>query len=943
MRPQHPRAGRSGVRRASSFFARFTSPRRSIPSPDLRVELLEERRLLDAGLGRLGALGADPAAFVTNLYDRVLSRPADDTGTAYWAGRLTAGDSAAQVAAQFLASEELLSQTTDGWLDGVYHTVLDRHADDAGQAYWDGLLGQGVSRADVAWSILTSPEAQALGQSLLTTQAGPLPLLVQLRGDVPDALDLLNQAAGPEGATVADTGTPGLYRLTGDATALDRLKASLTGAGFVQYVETDQLVTLLQSPNDPSLSNLWGLTGSRGIQAPTAWDVGTGSTNTTVAIIDTGIDYNHPDLYLNIWLNQGEIPASRRINLVDTDSDGLITFWDLNNPVNQGVGKITDLNGDRRITAADILAPMAKNASGADTGQGGWANGVSDDGDGYRDDFVGWNFVNNTNNPMDDHNHGTHVAGTIGAVGNNGVGVAGITWKTQMMAIKFLGANGSGSTSAAGSGLRYAVDHGARVSNNSYGGGSDTTLYNAINYANTKGHVFVAAAGNNGRNIDSSPTYPASYNLSNIISVAAIDSAGNKASFSNYGATSVDLGAPGVSILSTVRNGGYSYFNGTSMATPHVAGVATLLFSLYPTWTGQQVKDRILTTVTPMASMAGRTVTGGILNGWEAVRNRVIDWTGWNTLGNPAQSAAWATLPDGSRQLFNLGTDSSLSVRTQAPDGTWGAMTNLGGLGKQLTLARNASGATDAFVIGFDDALWMRPQTAPGVFGDWVKLGGTVKAIAAGTRADGRQQVFAIFNDNSLRVLTRDAAGNWGAWVNLLGQCKQVTVTRNAQGNLDVYVIGFDDHLWGRSQTAPGTFSAWADLGGLCKQIVAATGSDGREQVFVIGFDNGLWTRRQNADGSFGAWTNLGGTIRQVSAVANANGTVDAVVVGFDDKVWVHPQTASGVYGPRLDLRGGVRGLAVGVGADGRAQVAATSVTDNGLWVRGQSVPGLWA
>src|SRR5262249_10538404 len=147
------------------------------------------------------------------------------------------------------------------------------------------------------------------------------------------------------------------------------------------------------------------------------------------------------------------------------------------NPINQGPGKITDLNRNGRIDAGDLLYPVS---------QGGWANGVSDDGDAYVDDIVGWNFVNNTNNPFDDNGHGTHVSGTIGALGNNGTGVAGVNWRVQLMPLKFLDATGSGDQLDAAAAIRYAADHGARVSNNSWGGGGSTPLYDAIDYARTK-------------------------------------------------------------------------------------------------------------------------------------------------------------------------------------------------------------------------------------------------------------------------------------------------------------------------------------------------------------------------------------------------------------------------------------------------------------------------
>jgi serine protease len=228
--------------------------------------------------------------------------------------------------------------------------------------------------------------------------------------------------------------------------------------------------------------------------------------------------------------------------------------------------------------------------------------------------------VNNDNNPLDDHGHGTHTAGTSAATGNNAVGVVGVAWRGQVMALKFLAANGNGSDLHAAEATRYAADHGARVSNNSYGGGDGgTTLFNAIQYAGTRQHVFVAAAGNNGRDTDQTPHYPSGYDLPNILSVAATTSTGALAGFSNFGSATVDLGAPGVGILSTTPGSGYGGSSGTSMAAPHVAGTVALLLAQFPTWTAGQVIDRILATVTPNAALAGRSVTGGLVNAADAV------------------------------------------------------------------------------------------------------------------------------------------------------------------------------------------------------------------------------------------------------------------------------------------------------------------------------------
>lgn len=316
----------------------------------------------------------------------------------------------------------------------------------------------------------------------------------------------------------------------------------------VRFAQADYQVELTAAPNDPLYSREWGL---RTIDAPTAWNTTTGAAGTIVAVIDTGVDYNHPDLRANIWSNSDEIAG----------------------------------------------------------------NGRDDDGNGYVDDIRGWDFYNNDNDPMDDNGHGTHVAGVIGAAGNNATGISGVNWRIQIMPLKFLNRYGSGSMSNAIRALNYAVNNGAAVSNNSYGGGGFyQAFYNAIANARARGHIFVAAAGNSSLNADARPQYPASYNLDNIVSVAATDSLDRLASFSNYGASSVDLGAPGVSIYSTLPNNRYGYMSGTSMASPFVAGAIAMVRELHPDWTYRQVIQQVLSTTDSLASLAGKTVSGGRLD-----------------------------------------------------------------------------------------------------------------------------------------------------------------------------------------------------------------------------------------------------------------------------------------------------------------------------------------
>ena len=321
-------------------------------------------------------------------------------------------------------------------------------------------------------------------------------------------------------------------------------------------------------PNDLD-SRLWGIrnTGQDGgkagvdVGAAQAWATTTGAPNgqgPLVCVIDTGLDYGHPDLAANVWTNPKEIAG----------------------------------------------------------------DGIDNDGNGIVDDVHGANLAAHNGDPFDDHGHGTHCAGTIGAVGNNGTGVVGVQWNATVASAKFLDANGSGTYADAIQAVMYAASIGARITSNSWGGGAySQALYDAFKSSPA---LHICAAGNDGSNTDVSPTYPGAFNLDNVVSVAAIDRTGQLADFSNYGAASVDLAAPGVDVYSTRPGGAYQTLSGTSMATPHVTGVAGLILSKFPDLTNEQIKARLLNTVVKEDELAGKVASGGRVNAANALEDDTV-------------------------------------------------------------------------------------------------------------------------------------------------------------------------------------------------------------------------------------------------------------------------------------------------------------------------------
>ena len=347
----------------------------------------------------------------------------------------------------------------------------------------------------------------------------------------------------------------------------------------VEYAEPNYIRSARSTvPNDQLFGLQWDLKNAQtpgvDISMASAWDIISENSGLTVAVLDTGADYTHPDLAGNIWANPGE-PSCATVN--DNDRDGYVA------------------------------------------------------------DCRGWNFVNDNNNPMDDDGHGTHVSGTIGAVGNNSLGIAGIMWKVKIMPLKILDNAGIGTVSDEVAAIEYAITKGAKIINASFAGDQFSNAeFDAIKAANAAGLLLVTAAGNGnnndiGSNNDATPVYPGNYDLPNIISVAATDQNDHIASFSNFGPATVHVAAPGVSILSTVPSSlrfpfcgpspfaGYEYCDGTSMAAPHVTGLAGLVASYYAGLTPSQLRAMIMRYVDTLPKLQGNVKSGGRINAYKTV------------------------------------------------------------------------------------------------------------------------------------------------------------------------------------------------------------------------------------------------------------------------------------------------------------------------------------
>src|SRR5499427_2514776 len=549
--------------------------------------------------------------------------------------------------------------------------------------------------------------------------------------------------------------------------------AALKMRASVRYAEPDYILHSDLIPNDPRFADLWGLrntgqsilgtSGTPGadIHAAPAWDISTGSSSVVVGVVDTGIDYTHPDLAANVWSNPGGI--------------------------------------------------------------GGCAAGTH-----------GFNAITRTCDPRDDNNHGSHVSGTIGAVGNNGMGVVGVNWTVTLMGLKFLDAGGSGSTADAITAIDFAVQAkiagvNVRVLSNSWGGGAfSQALLDEINKANANDIMFVAAAGNDALNNDITPHFPSSYNAPNVVAVAATDQDDALASFSNFGPTSVHLGAPGVNVLSTIIGGNYDFLSGTSMATPHVSGSAALVLSKCALNTSA-LKSQLLNNVDADPALAGITSTGGRLDVDKAIRGCAAPPTPDFTLSVSPTSQSVA---QGQSTSYTVGVNRtggfsgsvSLSV-SGLPTGASGSFSPnpATGTSSTLTVTTNSTTPTGSFALTVTGVSGSLTRTASGTLvvtppaqPDFtLSVSPTSRTVAAGTSTTytvtiTRTGGFAGAVTLSLTGLPAGAAASFSPNP-ASGTASTLTVTTSAgtpAGTFGLTISGVSGSL---ARTAPATLVVTSD------------------------------------------------------------------------------------------------------------------------------------
>jgi subtilisin family serine protease len=601
------------------------------------------------------------------------------------------------------------------------------------------LRGFGAAVATLALLALSGTVTAAYAAQPSTYAAGEL--LVRFSGSTTAATraDIL----ADQGATVVERlPLSGLVRVRVEpGTSVAAAERAFERRPEVRYAQPNHVFRIAATPNDPLFSSLWGMTT---IQAPGAWDLTTGSDAVTVAVVDTGIAYTHPDLQTNIWLNDDPVDG------VDNDANGKV------------------------------------------------------------DDLRGWNFVAGNNNPADDNDHGSHVAGTIGARGNNGLGVTGVNWSVKLMALKAGDEDGVFEEAWIVQAFQYACANGARVINGSFGGPDfPQAILDAINAC--PGALFVFAAGNDGTNNDFVPAYPCNLSPANVVCVAASTSADARAAFSNYGANTVDLAAPGVGILSTVP-GSYGTFNGTSMATPHVAGVAALILSLNPFASAVTVRQALLSGVDVRPGLAGLVATGGRLNAWRLLppvgltagattaqniwTNNATVGSSWSGATDPAgiDGYSFATSPDSTFVPDEIkdGEENVTSTTAVVPDGRqWFHVRAVDGLGNWGASVHVGPFLIDTFapdrpMLSSSSHRAGRASADRTVDVNWITLGDSLSGLDGFSFAWSRQRLVPLdlrkdVEESAVRttsprlvpgrwwfgIRARDNAGNWSGPVTL--------------------------------------------------------------------------------------------------------------------------------------------------------------------------------
>jgi subtilisin family serine protease len=675
-------------------------------------------------------------------------------------------------------------------------------------------------------------------------------------------------------------------------------------------------IDAISNDTDYLAGRTWGMYGDKttpvnlyGSQAGEAWAAGhIGSMKVAIGVIDSGVDYTHSDLYSNIWLNQGEIPFAMRGLLVDTDADQIITFRDLNSVVNGGF--VTDLNANGRIDGGDLLSDAR------------WANGVDEAGNGYTDDLIGWDFANDDNNPMDENGHGTHVAGTIGARGGDGIGVAGVAWNTQIVALKFMDASGNGYSDAAARAIdyfttakssNYGIDFAA--TNNSWGGGGYTQqLQDAITRAAKADILFVASAGNGGSDAvgddnDVTGYYPANYTTQGstgydaVISVAAIASNGTLAGFSNYGDVTVDIGAPGVGIYSTLKGGGWGYMSGTSMAAPHVAGAIALFSAANPGYSAAQIRAELLSSGSATASLAGKTVTGKRLDAAEFVSVAPAP--------SPSPSPIPTPTPSPSTLYGTIGND---TVRgTTANEKIYGIAATDAKLGTGTRDSLYGGGGADVFVLGdarglfYDDRLANSAGRADSVMirdfdgNDRIQLVGSASDFILHKETLGGIAGTSIFRDTN-------ASGKWDSLDEFVGHVSGSSV---AQALTKDYLL----FAGAPTPTPTPSPSVPTIYGTAANDTLNGTGIS--EKIFGIGTaDAKLGTgTRDTVYGGGGADVFVLGDARGLfynDNIAGSGGRSDSLLIrdfGADDRIQLSGQMSD--YIVRSETLGGIAGTSI--------------------------------